>query len=117
MPTSFELAAITSHGVGGSSVIRVTDGEIAVGPDSVGAAPGPACFGLGGADATITDVYLCMGLLDPHTYLDGSMTLDVERSRKAVQATVADPLGVPLDAALFRMEAAYLDRVARALAD
>ena len=115
VPTSFELAAITSHGVGGSSVIRVTDGEITVGPDSVGAAPGPACFGLGGADATITDVYLCMGLLDPHTYLDGSMTLDAERSRKAVQATVADPLGVPLDAALFRMEAAYLDRVARAL--
>jgi N-methylhydantoinase A/oxoprolinase/acetone carboxylase beta subunit len=87
VPTSFELAAITSHGVGGSSVIRVTGGEITVGPDSVGAAPGPACFGLGGADATITDVYLCMGLLDPHTYLDGSMTLDVERSRKAVQAT------------------------------
>ncbi len=56
-----------------------------------------------------------MGLLDPHTYLDGSMTLDVERSRKAVQATVADPLGVTLDAALFRMEAAYLDRVAGAL--
>ena len=59
VPTSFEIAAITSHGVGGSSVIRMTGGEITVGPDSVGAAPGPACFGLGGADATITDVYLC----------------------------------------------------------
>jgi N-methylhydantoinase A len=115
VPTSFELAAITSHGVGGSSVIRVVDGELTVGPDSVGAAPGPACFGLGGADATITDVYLCMGVLDPATYLDGTLTLDVERSRKAVQATVADPLGLTLDAALVRMEAAYLDRVAQAL--
>ena len=115
VPTSFELAAITSHGVGGSSVIRVSDGELTVGPDSVGAAPGPACFGLGGADATITDVYLCMGLLDPRTYLDGTMTLDVERSRKAVQATVADPLGLGLDEALARMEAAYLERVAQAL--
>jgi N-methylhydantoinase A len=115
VPTSFELASITSHGVGGSSVIRVTDGELTVGPDSVGAAPGPACFGLGGVDATITDVYLCMGLLDPATYLDGTLTLDVERSRKAVQATVADPLGLTLDAALVRMEAAYLDRVAQAL--
>jgi N-methylhydantoinase A/oxoprolinase/acetone carboxylase beta subunit len=115
VPTSFELAAITSHGVGGSSVIRASDGALTVGPDSVGAAPGPACFGLGGADATITDVYLCMGLLDPGTYLDGSLALDVERSRKAVQATVADPLGLTLDAALARMEAAYLDQVAQAL--
>ena len=47
-PTSFELAEITSHGVGGSSMIRLMDGEIKVGPESVGAAPGPACFGLGG---------------------------------------------------------------------
>jgi N-methylhydantoinase A len=115
VPTSYELAAISSHGVGGSSVIRVTDGTLTVGPDSVGAAPGPACFGLGGADATITDVYLCMGLLDPRTYLDGSLALDVERSRKAVRATVADPLGLTLDAALVRMEAAYLDQVAQAL--
>jgi N-methylhydantoinase A len=66
-PTSFELAAITSHGVGGSSVIRLADGQLAVGPESVGAAPGPACFGLGGTDATITDVYLLMGILDPRT--------------------------------------------------
>jgi N-methylhydantoinase A len=115
VPTSFELAAITSHGVGGSSVIRVTDGLLTVGPDSVGAAPGPACFGLGGVDATITDVYLLMGVLDPHTYLAGSMTLDVERSRKVVQTAVAEPLGLSLDAALARMEAAYLDRVADAL--
>ncbi|HZE48144.1 MAG TPA: hydantoinase/oxoprolinase family protein [Jatrophihabitantaceae bacterium] len=113
--TSFELAAITSHGVGGSSVIRVVDGALTVGPDSVGAAPGPACFGLGGADATITDVYLLMGVLDPNTYLDGAMTLDAERSRKVVQTTVAEPLGLSLDVALARMEAAYLDRVADAL--
>ena len=115
VPTSFELAAITSHGVGGSSVIRVVDGALTVGPDSVGAAPGPACFGLGGADATITDVYLLTGVLDPNTYLDGAMTLDAERSRKVVQTTIAEPLGLSLDAALARMEAAYLDRVAGAL--
>src|SRR5207245_1032359 len=41
-PSSLELAAITSYGVGGSSVFRVADGRLAVGPDSVGAAPGPA---------------------------------------------------------------------------
>jgi N-methylhydantoinase A len=115
VPTSFELAAITSHGVGGSSVIRVADGAITVGPDSVGAAPGPACFGLGGSEATITDVHLLTGLLDPGTYLDGSVKLDAERSRKAVQVHIADPLGVGIDEALARMEEAYLERLADAL--
>ena len=115
VPTSFELAAITSHGVGGSSLIRVADGAITVGPDSVGAAPGPACFGLGGTEATITDVYLLTGLLDPGTYLDGSLKLDAERSRKAIQAHIADPLGVGIDEALARMEEAYLQRLTDAL--
>jgi len=115
VPTSFELAAITSHGVGGSSVIRVADGAITVGPDSVGAAPGPACFGLGGTEATITDVHLLTGLLDAGTYLDGALKLDAERSRKAVQANIADPLGVGLDEALARMDEAYLQRLADAL--
>jgi N-methylhydantoinase A len=113
--TSFELAAITSHGVGGNSVIRVRDGQLTVGPDSVGAAPGPACFGRGGTEATITDVYLLMGVLDPGTYLDGSLPLDAGASRRAVERTVAGPLGSTLDEALVRMEEAYLERVAAAL--
>jgi N-methylhydantoinase A len=115
-PTSFELAAITSHGVGGSSVIRLAGGELQVGPESVGAAPGPACFGLGGTDATITDVYLLIGILDPTTYLGGTLKLDPARSATAVEANIAQPLGVELFEALTRMEEAYLDRVAEALA-
>ena len=114
-PTSFELAEITSHGVGGSSVIRLVDGEIEVGPESVGAAPGPACFGLGGVDATITDVYLLMGILDPSTYLGGTLKLDAGRSAKIVTDNLAAPLGVSLDEALARMEDAYLERVAEAI--
>jgi N-methylhydantoinase A/oxoprolinase/acetone carboxylase beta subunit len=113
--TSFELAGITSHGVGGNSVIRVRDGQLTVGPDSVGATPGPACFGRGGTEATITDVYLLMGVLDPGTYLDGSLTLDAGAGRRAVEETVAGPLGSTLDEALVRMEEAYLERVAAAL--
>lgn len=115
VPSSLPLAAITSHGVGGSSVIRVTAGKITVGPDSVGAAPGPACFGLGGTSATITDVYLLMGILDPATYLGGDLKLDRDRSAKAVTETVAQPLNVDLPEALARMEEAYLQTAARAL--
>ncbi|MGB0097685.1 MAG: hydantoinase/oxoprolinase family protein [Solirubrobacteraceae bacterium] len=94
-PTSFELAAITSHGVGGSSVIRLADGQLQVGPESVGAAPGPACFGHGGTDATITDVYLLMGILEPSTYLGG--TLKLERRHAVSVGDDRDGLSVSED--------------------
>jgi N-methylhydantoinase A len=116
VPISFPMSNVHSAGVGGSSVITVTDGRITVGPDSVGAAPGPACFGFGGRSATITDVNLLLGVLDPATYLDGGFTLDAERAKAAITASVAEPLGVSLDEALIRMEAAYFTAMAAAFA-
>ncbi|TFB71243.1 hydantoinase/oxoprolinase family protein [Cryobacterium glaciale] len=114
---SYEMSDVRSTGVGGSSIIAVHDGEITVGPDSVGAAPGPACFGFGGTSATITDVNLLLGVLDPATYLNGEMALDAERSRTVITRTVADPLGISLEEALIRMEASYSSHLARAFAD
>jgi N-methylhydantoinase A/oxoprolinase/acetone carboxylase beta subunit len=116
-PSSLELAAITSYGVGGSSIFRVTDGRLTVGPDSVGAAPGPACFGLGGDQATITDVLLLTGLLDPATYLGGTLPLYPDRSAKVIEEKIAGPLGVPLDEALRQMEDVHAATIAYALAD
>jgi len=115
-PSSLELAAITSYGVGGSSVFRVVAGDLGVGPDSVGAAPGPACFGLGGDEATITDVLLLAGLLDPATYLEGALQLHPDRSAKAIESKIAGPLGITLDEALRRMQDAYAAAIAQALA-
>jgi N-methylhydantoinase A len=117
VPISFPMSDVHSSGVGGSSVITVRDGRITVGPESVGAAPGPACFGFGGKSATITDVNLLLGVLDPTTYLDGDFSLDAERSKAVITATVAEPLGVSLEEALLRMEAAYFATVANAFAD
>ncbi|QAY62596.1 hydantoinase/oxoprolinase family protein [Xylanimonas allomyrinae] len=116
VPISYPMSGVHSKGVGGSSVISVVDGKIAVGPRSVGAAPGPACFGFGGRDATITDANLLLGVLDANTYLDGTFVLDPERSRAVVTETVADPLGISLDEALVRMEAAYTAAVADSFA-
>ena len=113
---SYEMSDVRATGVGGSSIIAVHDGEIAVGPESVGAAPGPACFGFGGTQATITDVNLLLGILDPATYLDGEMDLDAERSRAVVMKTVADPLGISLEEALIRMEQSYSRHLAHAFA-
>ncbi|WAJ45160.1 hydantoinase/oxoprolinase family protein [Mycobacterium sp. Aquia_216] len=113
---SYPMSHLTSAGVGGSSVIQVLDGEITVGPQSVGAAPGPACFGFGGKQATITDVNLLLGVLDADTYLDGTFTLDPGRSRSVITETIAEPLGISLEEALIRMEHAYFDALAVALA-
>ena len=116
-PSSLELAAITSYGVGGSSVFRVADGRLTVGPDSVGAAPGPACFGLGGDQATITDVLLLAGVLEPATYLGGTLALHPDRSVKVIEDKIAGPLGIPLDDALRQMEEVHAAAIAAALAD
>jgi N-methylhydantoinase A/oxoprolinase/acetone carboxylase beta subunit len=112
---SFPLTEIVSAGAGGSSIFRVVDGHITIGPDSVGAVPGPACFGRGGREATITDASLLAGLFDPKSYFGGSMTLDAERAAAAINANVAGPLGISLDGALQRMERAYEEKIAAEL--
>lgn len=114
---SYEMSNVRSTGVGGSSIIAVKDGEITVGPESVGAAPGPACFGFGGTQATITDVNLLLGVLDPQTYLNGEMALDAERSKAVITKTIAEPLGIGLNEALIAMEETYSARMAGAFAD
>ncbi|MGV9663268.1 hydantoinase/oxoprolinase family protein [Nocardia niigatensis] len=113
---SYPMSNVHSKGVGGSSVIAVADGRITVGPQSVGAAPGPACFGFGGKQATITDVNLLLGVLDPDTYLNGTFRLDPERSRAVITETIAAPLGIDLDEALVRMEQAYFEAVSSSFA-
>ncbi|TFB84783.1 hydantoinase/oxoprolinase family protein [Cryobacterium algoricola] len=113
---SYEMSNVHSFGVGGSSVIAVRDGAITIGPESVGAAPGPACFGFGGTQATITDVNLLLGVLDPDTYLNGELALDAERSRSVITRTIAEPLGISLEEALVRMEGTYSARLAEAFA-
>ncbi|MDQ1736715.1 MAG: hypothetical protein QOH56_2966 [Pseudonocardiales bacterium] len=117
VPISFPMSDVRSSGVGGSSIIGVHNGKITVGPESVGAAPGPACFGFGGTSATITDVNLLLGVLDPQTYLDGGFTLDPERSKAVITATVAEPLGLGLEDALLQMEAAYFAATAATFTD
>jgi N-methylhydantoinase A len=80
---SVELGAL---GAGGGSIVRATAaGEIRVGPDSAGGDPGPACYGRGGADPTMTDAFLAMGILDPGGFNAGRMTLDPALAVKAFE--------------------------------
>ena len=88
---SVELHSIA---LGGGSVVAVRDGAIAVGPDSAGAAPGPACFGLGGSDPTPTDAWLVLGYLDPANYLGGRRRLFPDLAAEALMRAVGAPLGL-----------------------
>jgi N-methylhydantoinase A len=90
---------INTVSAGGGTIARVNPlGELEVGPHSAGAVPGPACYGRGEL-ATITDCNLTLGLLSADNFLGGRMRLDAERSRAAIDAEVARPLGMPIDEA------------------
>ncbi|WP_158211529.1 hydantoinase/oxoprolinase family protein [Alkalihalobacterium alkalinitrilicum] len=115
IPTSFRLSDLISVGAGGSSIIRVENGRVVVGPESVGAAPGPACFGRGGQQPTITDAYLLMGILDSKSYFGGSMMLDQSRASAAIEGKIAEELGVSLEESLLSMEKAYEQKIAEGL--
>ena len=113
---SFPLCNVVSVGVGGSSIIKVNQGtQLKVGPESVGSAPGPACFGLGGVEATITDAFLLTGLLDPASFFGGELKIDVDRARSAIAENVAKPLGVTEEVAADRMEQAWVAKIVASL--
>ena len=86
---------IHTIGAGGGSIAWVdSGGALQVGPRSAGAAPGPACYGRGGEEPTVTDANLVLGFLDPDYFLGGDMKLDREASLRAVEERVARPLGL-----------------------
>ena len=86
---------IHTIGAGGGSIAWVdSGGALQVGPQSAGAAPGPACYGRGGREPTVTDANLLLGFLDPETFLGGEMKLDRGAAERAVEEKVARPLGL-----------------------
>jgi N-methylhydantoinase A len=96
-----------SIGAGGGSIAwlnRDLGNRLEVGPQSAGSDPGPACYGLGGEDPTVTDADLLLGYLNPDNFFSGRMKLDPELSREAIEKKIATPLGIEV------MEAASLIR-------
>ena len=96
-PLALPMVDMITIGAGGGSLARVRDGALVVGPESAGARPGPAAYGHGGTEPTVTDAHVVLGQL-PSKLLGGRMSLDVEAARAAV-ASVAEPLGLDLETA------------------
>jgi N-methylhydantoinase A len=97
-PLSLPMVDMVTIGAGGGSVAGVSDGTLSVGPRSAGAHPGPAAYGHGGMEPTVTDAHVVLGHL-PVDLLGGRMALDQSAAQKAVEDGVATPLGLALDAA------------------
>lgn len=115
--TSFSLPTIHSFGVGGSSVLRLANGAITIGPDSVGSVPGPACFGRGGSAATLTDALLVAGVLDPNKYLGGELSLDRARAEQAIRSQIAEPLKLDLDQAVAQIIGTFQATIGRQVSE
>jgi len=94
LPIQIAMMDIFEVGTGGGSLARVEEGMLRVGPQSAGAAPGPACYGLGGTEPTVTDANLALGRLGADRFLGGEMKLDTAAAERALKAHVGDPLGM-----------------------
>jgi N-methylhydantoinase A len=101
-PLQLPVVDIFEVGAGGGSIAYLDEtGALKVGPVSAGAVPGPACYGLGGEQPTVTDADLVLGRLNPAYFLGGEIPLNVLRAREAIEGYVGKPLGLDLRRAAF----------------
>ena len=115
LPIRAPVLEMIEIGAGGGSIATVDElGLLKVGPASAGANPGPACYGLGGEAATVTDADLCLGYLDADYFLGGRMRLDRERAGRSIAESVAGPLGISAARAALGIHEVVNDNMARA---
>ena len=115
LPVKLPVIDMIEIGVGGGSIAGVDSlGLVKVGPRSAGASPGPACYGLGGTEPTVTDADLVLGYLDPGYFLGGRMRLDVDAARAAIEERVATPLGLSVEHAAWGIHSIVNENMANA---
>lgn len=114
-PVGVPMVDMHTIGAGGGSIARVdAGGLLQVGPESAGADPGPACYGQGGQQPTVTDANLVLGRLRSDSFLGGGMRLDEAAAQRALQ-TIAEPLGLSIEAAASGIIAVANEHMVRAL--
>ena len=97
LPVLMSLVDIHTIGAGGGSLAWLEAGALRVGPRSAGADPGPACYGLGGTQPTVTDANLFLGRMNPDYFLGGRMNLDRQAAEESIRS-VADQLELTAEA-------------------
>ena len=115
LPLKIPVVDLIEIGAGGGSIARVDGlGLLKVGPDSAGASPGPACYGLGGTQPTVTDADLVLGYLDPESFLGGRMRLHPAKAWEAIRQHVAEPAGLEVEEAAWGIHAIVNENMANA---
>jgi N-methylhydantoinase A len=115
LPLMIPAIDMIEIGAGGGSIGWIDALELLrVGPESSGADPGPACYGLGGEQLTVTDAALILGYLDPNYFLGGEMKLDKEKAVRAMKEKIADPLGFDVIAAAWGIHRVVTENMASA---
>ena len=103
-------------GAGGGSIIKVdAGGSIQVGPQSAGAHPGPVCYDLGGTEPTVTDANVVLGYINPGHLVGGAVKLNPDKSRSALEETVARPVGLDVAHAAYGAHQIAASNMIRAL--
>ncbi|MFJ1760795.1 hydantoinase/oxoprolinase family protein [Amycolatopsis sp. NPDC088138] len=114
LPVQVPVIDMIEIGVGGGSIARIDAlGLLTVGPDSAGSEPGPACYGRGGTEPTVTDADLVLGYLDPDYFLGGGMALDASAAREAL-GRIAEKLGVSVEEAAWGIHTSVNEDMANA---
>lgn len=114
----FPAVEVSWIGAGGGSIASVDEsGLLHVGPESAGAEPGPACYGRGGTEPTVTDAALTLGYLDPENFLGGRLRIDAKAARAAIERAVARPLGLGVEDAAASILLLATERMVAAIED
>lgn len=112
IPVDFPMIHVDALGAGGGSIAHIDSSKrIVVGPQSAGAMPGPACYGLGGSEPTLTDSYLALGYIDPDYFMGGEKNLDKELALEAIQGGLASHLGMKTEEAAFEIKEFVIRRI------
>lgn len=115
LPLIIPALDLIEIGAGGGSIARIDErGAIAVGPTSAGANPGPACYGRGGQNATVTDANLFLGLLGEANFKNSGIDATTSAAQRAIEENIAKPLGISTERAAIGIHRTINEDVARA---
>ena len=115
IPVRVPVLDLMEIGAGGGSLAQISEvGTLQVGPESAGADPGPACYGRGGTQPSVSDADLVLGYLDPAHFLGGEMSLNKAAAETAIERTVGAPLGLGITEAAYGIHGIVNENMAAA---
>lgn len=115
LPLQVPVVDMIEIGAGGGSIAHLDNlGLIQIGPESASSDPGPACYGLGGTQPTVTDADLVLGYLDAKNFLGGDMKLHQDAAEAAIKQKIADPMGISVVDAAWAIHETVTENMAQA---